>query len=306
MKKLSAIFFLFFLLFNGYAQERQMEITVERKSDNSIDFIYQKTDPGYFTVVFKFSELTNAREPQSTYDFDGYSGSIMTLTPIDKARGIGYRYSTRYIRGKFKPKVNKEFCYTLPYSPGTKCNVSEAGFANEAYFGAERPDDWKSYFFYTDQQESVTAIRKGSVVNIVDQYDDEANVAFTTKKNSVIVEQNDGTLVRYLGLKKGSIKVKVGDILFPNDVIGLNAPSAQKYFGVSVFIYYLSSVDFESLKSQTLSTPKSLYSIVTPKFITANNTCGILENKKSYESFSNEEIITKEMNKKELKKYKTK
>lgn len=304
MKKLSATFTLLISFLIITAQDRTIEITGERQTDNSVTLSYTKSDAGSYTIVLKFDELTNTSRPHEIHTISDPRGVLLTLKSEDKNKGIVYRYGYRYIRGKFKPKVNKDFCYILPYTAGTGCEVAEAGFANERYFGAQKPADWKSYFFYTSKEEMVTAIRKGVVVEVMDTYDTNDEAEFTTKKNSILIEHEDGTLVMYKGFKKGSFTVKEGDLVFPHDPLGLNAPNSKSGFGISVFIYYLSSIDFESLKGQTLVTPKSLYTIVAPKFTTGENECSTLENRKTYTSFSSDAIITKEMSKRELKKYK--
>lgn len=303
MKKLTILLGLSCALFSGYAQERKLELSSERKSDRSVEISYKKTDPGYYTVVLNFSELTNASSIKEAYSVNGTAGTLLTLKPSDPNQSIGYRYGYQSIRGKLKPKIDFNFCYLLPYAAGTSCEAVEAGLASERYFGAERPADWKSYLMYTEKQEMVTAIRKGIVVDITDQYDEEKNAEFTTKLNSVIVEHEDGTLVRYLGFKKGSLKVQVGDAVFPNSPLGLNTQRSTRKFCISIFMYYLNSVDFESLREQTLSKQKSLYAIITPKFTIENNSCIVLENRKTYTAYSSKEIVTKEMSKKELKRY---
>ncbi|MCH5716255.1 hypothetical protein [Niabella hibiscisoli] len=50
MKKLPIILGLSFSIFTGYAQERKLELTSERKSDKSVEISYKKTDPGYYTM----------------------------------------------------------------------------------------------------------------------------------------------------------------------------------------------------------------------------------------------------------------
>lgn len=303
MKKLLiACLFGTFALFST-AQEAKIEVSADRRDDKSVDFSFRKPDPGYHTVVFSFTELTNTNRVDDIYRLSGNSGNIFTLKPTDPGQHIGFGYRYQYIRGKLKPKFDANFCYLLPYAAGTKCEVAEAGYANQRYFGAEKPADWKSYFFYTEQEEMVTAIRKGLVVEIVDAHENRENVEYTTSQNSVIIEHEDGTLVRYLGFKKGSLKVKTGDVVFPNAPLGLNTFRSKNRFGISVFMYYLNSVDFESIRVQTLVNQKSLYAIITPKFAVDNNPCMVLENRKTYTCFSSKEMVAKEMSKKELKKY---
>ena len=303
MKKLTIVLGLCSLLVSGYAQERKLELSSERKADKSVEISYTKTEPGYYTVVLNFSELTNSSRPQETISVNATAGTLLTLKPTDPNQHIGYRYGYRYIRGRFKPRLTADFCYLLPYAPGIKCEVVEAGYANQRYFGAEKPADWKSYFFYTDKEEIVTAVRKGIVVEIVDEFETIENIEFTTRQNAVIVEHEDGSLVRYLGFKKGSLQVRPGDVVLPNTPLGSNTFRSKNRYGISIFMYYLSSLDFESLQGQTLTKQKSLYSIITPRFAIDNSSFILLENRKTYTSFSSKEIVTKEMSKREIKKY---
>ncbi|MBO9594644.1 MAG: hypothetical protein J7599_17200 [Niabella sp.] len=288
------------------AQENLLRITARQKDDRSVELYCEKDVPGNYTVVLNFPELTNASQPSKIYNIDGHGGIVTTLRPEDKSKNIGYRYSYRYIPGRLKPRVNSDFCYILPYPPGTPCKAVEAGFVNERYFGAEKPADWKNYFFYTSKEETVTAVRKGLVVEITDKYEssNKEDLEYTSRANAIILEQEDGTLVRYRGIQKGSVKVAVGDVVYPGDALATNAAVSKNRFGVSVFIYYLGSADFESIQGQTLSRPKSLYKIVTPKFSIDGNGCTLLESGKKYTAFSNADLITKEMSKKEQKKNK--
>ncbi|WP_346237400.1 hypothetical protein ABDK00_018370 [Niabella insulamsoli] len=304
MKMLTFSVALLLCLFAAQAQTKTIELSSETRPDRSVDISYRKTDPGYYTVVLNFSDYTNTSKPLAMHSISGVSGRLISLKPTDKDKSIGYSYRYTYIRGKLEPRVHKDFCYVLPYNNGVKCTVVEAGFAPQRYFGAEKPADWKSYFFYTTQQQPVNAIRKGVVVETADTFDDPVDVEFTTRKNRVIIEHEDGTLAIYRGFEKGSVAVKVGDAVFPGTLLGSNIRSSKKLFGISIHIYYLASIDFDGQKKQTLSTQTSLYRSVSPKFTTAGKQCAALENMSEHTALLNEELITKEMSKKELKKYK--
>ena len=291
---------------NTSAQEQVLKLSSKRLDNKSVEISYEKSKPGSYTVALKFSNLTNtAQSSESVSSINSSSGILLTLRPTDKNQGINYGFTYRYIIGKLKPKVKEDFCYILPYTVGKKVRVAEMGYVNETYFGAEKQSDWKSYSMITNQQDTVTAIRKGEVVEIIDKFEDanSENVAFTSAKNYLIVEHEDGTLLRYSGFKRGSITVQLGDAVLPGSVLGINSLTQNNYYSVSLLLYYLSSANFESLKGQTLSSPKSLYKILTPKFTFDGTTCAIIENKKEYTVFNSEEIITRELSKKELKKY---
>ena len=291
---------------NASAQDQTLQLSSKRLDNRNVEISYEKSKPGDYTVAIKFNNLTNtSQSSEAVFSVNGNSGILLTLNPTDKNQSINYSYSYRYIRGKLNPKFKENFCYILPYKDGTKVSVVEMGYVNEKYFGAEKLSDWKSYAMYTKQQDTVTAVRKGMVVDIVDKFGDNSSgsVTFTSDKNFIIVEHEDGTLLRYSGFKRGSIAVQLGDDVLPGSVLGINGPAQNADYSISLLLYYLNSANFESLEGQTLSNPKSLNKILTPRFTFDGTTCDVVENRKEYTVFNNEEIITREMSKKEFKKY---
>ena len=306
MRNLFLIFSALLVIQNTSAQEQVLKLDSKRLDNKSVEISYEKSKPGNYTIAIKFSNLTNTTQAsESVSSINSSKGILLALRPTDKEQGINYNFTYRYIPGKLKPKVKEDFCYILPYKPGEAVRVVEMGYANEKYFGAEKQSDWKSYSMITNQQDTVTAIRKGEVVDIVDKFEDAGSekIEFTTSKNYLIVEHEDGTLLRYSGFKRGSIPVKLGDFVFPGSALGINTPTQNSNYSISLLLYYLNSVNFESLQGQTLANPKSLYRILTPRFTFDGTICAVLENKKEYTAFNSDEIITREMSKKELKKH---
>lgn len=307
MRNLYLLLIAFLQLQKISAQDYAVKLSSKRLDNKNVEIFYEKSKPGSYTVALKFSAITNTyQSAESVLPVNSSSGILLTLRPVDKEQSINYGYTYSYILGKLNPKIKEDFCYILPYKIGKKVRVGEMGFVNERYFGAEKSSDWKSYSVSTKQQDTVTAIRKGMVVQIIDTFDDTnlEGVAYTSAKNKIIVEHEDGTLLRYSGFKKGSVSVELGEVVLPGSVLGINALSRNAYYSISLLLYYLNSANFESLQGQTLSNPKSLNKILTPKFTFDGITCDLIENQKEYTVFSNEEIITRELSNKELKKYK--
>ena len=307
MKNIFLICVAFLILQNTFAQDKALRLSSKTLDNRNVEISYENSNPGSYTVVLKFSDLTNSYQSnESVFQVISGHGILLTLKPQDKDKGIRYAYKYTYIRGKLNPKFKENFCYVLPYKPGERVRVVEMGYINEKYFGAEKPSDWKSYSFITNNEDTVTAIRKGVVVEIVDEFDDgnSESVAYTSKKNYIIVEHGDGTLLRYSGFKRGSINLKMGEVVFPGSVLGLNSLRQNNNYSISLLLYYLHSADFQSLQGETLSNPKSLYKTLTPKFTFDGTKCDLLEDKKEYTAFNSEEIIMREMSKRELKKYK--
>lgn len=285
------------------AQEKTLNITYRVNSNNSVDFDFTKTDPGTWTILLKFNDLRNYNGPrEQQLEAKNYSGRLTSLQPTNKNEGIGFSYSYHYIRGRLKPKYNPDFIYLLPYKNDVKVFVSESSFANATYFGNTTPDDWKSYRFFTAQEDSVTTIRKGTVVEIKDLYDtdDSENIVYTNKNNEVIIEHSDGTLAAYRGFKKGSISVKLGQVVIPGTPLGVNIrTNGNPKYGISILLYYLKSADFDK-KNEDPKITKSFYGFITPHFSTAENSDLILTPQQQYTASHNLEVVKKELSKKEL------
>ena len=307
LRNIYLIFSALYVSHHASAQDRVFEIMPKMLENRSVEMNYVKSRPGSYTVAINFINLSNTlQSSESVLSVNGNSGILLTMKPINKDEGVRFSsYIFIPIRGKLKPKFKEDFCYVLPYKVGKKVRVAEMGYANEKFFGAEKQSDWNSYLVSTNQPDSVTAIRKGVVVEIFDKSADTNSeiVAFTTEKNYLIVEHEDGTLLRYSGFKQGSITVPLGETVLPGSVLGINAQTQKDHYSISLLLYYLNSADFESLKGQSLSKPKSLYKILTPKFTFNGSTCDLIEMNKEYTVFNSEEIIKQELSKKELKKY---
>ena len=295
----------FVMPFSARAQDYPLKVESNVREDKSVDFTFSKKDPGTYTIIFSFNSLrnTNAAERQ-VVTATGFSGRAFTLKPIDPNSSVGFSYRYSYIRGKVLRKYNQEFTYMLPYKEGTKVRVAEAGYVPARYFGNETPEDWKSYNFYTDQEDTVLASRKGLVVSVKDEYDtsDPGRAEFKSGMNEVVIEHPDGTFARYRGLKKG-IFVKEGETVIPGTALGMNTKfnAESRQYNLAFHLYYLKSDDVESQRGQTLKTSKSLYGSITPHFITEESQDSILSNRANYTAAWNVDLIKKELSKKEIK-----
>ncbi|KGE15501.1 peptidoglycan DD-metalloendopeptidase family protein [Sphingobacterium deserti] len=289
---------------SGMAQEGAVALASKRNSDKSVEITYQKLDPGTFTVALTFKELQNAEAAKTEYTLRGYSGQLTTLTPSNKDQSISYSYTYRFIRGKLNPRVNEEITYALPYEAGTLMSIREASFLKASYFGNSTPDDWKSYVMTTTSQQTVVASRKGIVVEVNNKFEDagQEGSSYTSERNDVTVEHEDGSIASYAGFAKNSIAVKVGTEVLPGTVLGKNVKRDTDRFGIYFMVMYLKSADFNMNKGKNMATTKSFYGFLTPKFW-VNNQPETLSDKSQYDAEIPNEVITQEMSKKELKRY---
>lgn len=290
---------------NVSAQERPVEVSYKVNSNKTVDFSFIKPDPGTFTVVLTFTNLTNTYKPdQSILTAKDYSGNMKTLAPSNKEQGIGFSYKYSYIRGKLNPKYNADFVYLVPFKKGTKFMAVESRFANATYFGSTTPDDWKVYRFITQGEDTVTAVRKGVVVSIKDLYETStsADVAYTSQTNELMIEHADGMLATYRGFRKGSVAVKIGQTVFPGMPLAIAAQAGTSgRSSIALLITYLKNAEFGAVANQSFKTSKSYYGFVTAKFCTTENAAVVLVPQQEYTAADSPEIIRKEFTKKELK-----
>lgn len=288
----------------AWGQESALKLTSKRNDDKSVELYFEKDDPGTMTVNLKFKSLSNSSVPTNICRAEGYSGTLLTLRPMNKDNGIDLSYSYRYIRGRLMPKIDKTFVYALPFKAGTELHAGEAGFLNAKYFGNTTPDDWKVYHFYTTDQQEVVASRKGVVVEINDRHEDAVleDKEYSSSTNSIMIEHKDGSLLKYDGLSKDNMKVKLGDVVFPGQVIGKNVKRGKYGYFVSFMLMYLKSADLDANEGKNITNSTSFYGFITPLFDVGTEAVVLTKDAKYTASIS-PDLITKEMIKKEIKKY---
>ncbi|MDR2283135.1 MAG: M23 family metallopeptidase [Sphingobacterium sp.] len=285
-------------------QEGALKMTSKRNDDKSVDLSFEKDDPGTMTVNVKFKSISNSSVPTNICRAEGYSGTLLTLRPMNKDNGIDFSYSYRYIRGRLMPKIDEAFVYALPFKVGTELHAGEASFLNAKYFGNTTPDDWKVYHFYTTDQQEVAASRKGVVVEINDRHEDAVleDKEYSSSTNSIMIEHKDGSLLKYDGLSHGNMKVKLGDVVFPGQVIGKNVKRGKYGYFVSFMLMYLKSADLDANEGKNVTNSTSFYGFITPLFDVGTEAVVLTKDAK-YTASLPPDLITKEMSKKEIKKY---
>lgn len=296
-----------------YSQQKPLEITFKRNDDKSIDFYFQKISPGSTFIVLNFSRLENSNSKRVIQkSIKGQSGTLFKLEPVDENRGINFSYSYSHILGNAKPKVSKEFNYLLPFKNGKEVVALDLSYLGKR-FGNSEPKNWKSIQFLTKPNDTVYASRKGIVVKLQNEFDEDTSTEYSYKKeaNYMIIEHADGTLAKYGVLKRNSMLVKMGDRVFPNTPLAVagtydKPENSQLRFEV----YYLDkdALDTFHLRAkQTLANQKHYYTYLNPIFSTKNGATQLNAGEKYITSVTQEGIeyeMTKREKKKRLKKNK--
>lgn len=262
---------------------KAVEISHRRNSDNSIDFLYRKSQPGSYTVYYSFSNVRN------TSFSDGVkkvvvkhnSGTLFKLRPNDSKKGIRYKSSYNVQRGITDPKINEDFVYMLPFPKDASVKLLNGKKTDSLAIEITEKTDKVFYKLQTKNAKALAA-RKGVVIEIKSKLD---------KKTRITIEHNDGTYCNYYGFSSPSIKVKEGDKVLPGMYLGDLEKDKDGLYTLNFRVTYKTKKDGETTRGY-----------VTPFFATAKGN-KILEREKTYSVSFNEEIFFQEFSKKEKKKY---
>lgn len=290
-----------------YTQKKSIEITYDKKSDKSIDFYYKKNVPGSYYITLEFDKLTNCNSSRTYKKVITHgSGSLFTLKPSNKNKGISFSYKISYIMGNPNPKLDTTIVYALPFKEGKSVKIMEASNVGEKYFGSKKPIDWKSFIVYSNEPDTIYSMRKGKVVKIVDKYNSDIilDKTFTSKRNSILIEHIDGSYSNYKGFDKNQIFVKLGQEVYPHTSLGkLEKFNKTNYrLDFSTFHYLKNLLDN---KKSTLKNRKYKTKYLNPNFFIDNDIKKI-ESRKNHTVTFTEEIKLQEFTRREKKKYRKK
>ncbi len=288
----------------SFSQRDIIQVDYVENQDKSISFSYKKNNPGSYYLILKFTALSNTRANTFKRVVKNSSGSLLKLKPINSDEGIGFQYSFQYFEGHLNSKIDYDYPYILPFDKGKTNYINELFSIENVYLKKDLPKDWKSYSFNFENPEIVRAIRKGLVIEIIDEFKSKSDNTYSyySDLNSIIIEHNDGSIASYKGFSD-KINVKIGQLVYPQSRLG----ELAKYDTRELYRLYLSLYSFKTVKGKTLNNlkPKDIeINYITPKFY-INGDVKKLKNKERFKVNYTDDILFKEMRRREIKNYKT-
>lgn len=286
----------FALMFVG-AVAQSPTICTQRNENNSVDFILEnKTRPGTLTVFLTLRDLQNCNTASGTFRYETrYTGTrLLSLRPADDTRGVRYGYSYRFFLGPVDKEPDTAFVYRMPTTVRWPVRVSR-GVSVYDRFRKEKKGALGLHF-EMEKGDTVYAMRRGTVVEvgIPEREPDAPAVSFTSESPDLLVEQPDGTLAWYICLDGDNVLVEVGDEVLPGTPLALAGSYDGERYKVSVQTFW-----WESNPD-----PKERDFIrkhFFPQFVTEEGV--VCVEKGVYRPVETEELVIREMNRKELKKH---
>ncbi|MCL2649554.1 MAG: M23 family metallopeptidase [Candidatus Azobacteroides sp.] len=292
-----------FLLLIASPLYAQVESEWSKTDDNKCVFSIRNDEPCPYTYYVKFNNKgsfdSSVRLPYLTAvkkygDSSFYITCIKGITP-----DLAYTYNC--FMGDCNAKPVFDYPYLLPISQNKETEIGLLDNFSEKHNMKRnmKTKDWYAIQFKTNKGDTIYAVRRGVVCDVKDDAELEYNdYSMSTKDNQITICHQDNTFARYSVLSE--VLVKKGQEVEAGEPIAITG--GEKYasgYQVRLSISYLYKIDNPE-KEDDLPVGSAY---VTPRFYLSSGEVKPLELKEVYISTHPQEIITKEMSKKELKKY---
>ncbi|TXE12557.1 M23 family metallopeptidase [Algoriphagus aquimarinus] len=274
------------------------QITMEtvRGEEGSMELYATNTGNVPYTILIDYTELTNLNSISNTGIVIARPGKskVVTLKRVTESQSTNLRYTYSFIKGDYSRKSKDETVYLIPLQEGTVATGIRMTHIENRHQPREENTDYVGVSFRFGLPTEVVAPRKGVVSEIsMDKYADKNNLDFDRGENFIELFHEDGSLTKIMVLSPGSEKVKLGQVVFPGDVI---AESAGEDYNSGFH------VRLANMKPVKDGTAKLNYEMTPMKFISKEGVSDISEMQELVVVHP-EEVVTAEMSKKEKKTY---
>ena len=283
------------------AVSAQPRIRVERMENKNLEFhLDNKQYPGTLTLFLNLKNLENCNALTGTtrYEVRHNGERILTLRPADPQSSVGYDYSYRTIRGRLDPPVDTTLVCRMPCSTRKPIRVIGGVYVLDKYRKPRAEQRRLGTHFSLQRGDTVYSARRGVVTDVKvaeKRAQDAPRVSFTSGSTSVRIEQRDGSFAWYVCLDGENLFVSEGDEVLPGTPLALAGTYDGERYDVSVQFYYLRGVPGEG------DIPEAEKVHFFPPFLTVEEGAVRLDHGRSYTPAMNEDLLTREMTKKEIK-----
>lgn len=289
-------------LLPGVIAAAQPRVRVEEeRNGNSVHFILEnKTESGTLTVLMNFKDLYNCSNGLlglQTFRIRRNNTRFLTLRARDEGYGVGYNYSWRCYSGVLDAQVDTAFVYRMPCSTLRPQRVLRTVYIWDKYRKSEAEQQRLGSMFPLEKGDTVYAMRRGVVtqVEIHRPKADEPAASFSTESTTLHVEHPDGSIAWYITLDPDNLFVEPGDEVFPSTPLALAGSYDGENYRVSVQVYR-----WVTNPAGDWDKDYAIIRYLFPRFRTTQGDL-IPVHGECYTPLVDEEILTRELTRKELK-----
>ncbi|MCA0230021.1 MAG: M23 family metallopeptidase [Bacteroidetes bacterium] len=304
--KLSSSILAFTALFSPFFALAQSSVEVTYTANDKREYTFQakNTNVCDYTVKVEFTDLQGGSCGCSLPFIESISpgpSTLFTLKPNQNNQGISFRFGYSYLKGRVLNKAPKPFLYLFPFSSA----VPHKAFLSKnimEMIANKKVSNFYGIAFQMQKGDTVFAARRGVVSQVKDAFDTHSDgIWFSSQTNSVEIFHGDGSFASYNRLKKGKMLVKEGQEVEAGEPLGIVTDDTFEGSVVVQFsVYYLS-------RARAFNQTEYPYEFVVPSFYSPTNTSGlVMQSGGTYTSEWPEAMVTQEMSKKEIKRWKSK
>jgi Peptidase family M23 len=305
MKNFTFLLFLSFVTTSLFSQ-RIIELAYNQDAQGNVTF--SCTNHGWCDYILEidFTSLTNAKADHTLPFQAEIKPGINKLFKLSKENAndpIQFKYKINYFKGCLNPVVDTGFTYLLPIAPGKEAQAYELQEVVRATPGEPDPKNAYTIRLRMKPGDTLYAARRGRVVE-VDTRDslNDAGATVTGSWNYIEICHADCSFGRYGVLKKNGAFVKPGQFVEAGDPIGI--VGGDRYGRGSDGRF---SVFYNLIADDAQNSGGKIYLAYVPlKFWTKKNGKGMLKHGATYISEFPDAVITREMSKAEMLKWKAK
>jgi murein DD-endopeptidase MepM/ murein hydrolase activator NlpD len=223
IKRFSAFFCVLFLGFSSAqaGEQKLIKITTQKQND-ATEFYVENLQYADVTVTLEvdLKNLAPSEKLPLTETIPARSKiGVFNVKAVDPKEDSSWSYTYYATWGDLDAHPDESYIYHLPYAPGQAYPVSQGFHGKYSHTGG----DCYSIDFKMPEGTHVLAARDGVVVGIKDDSDvGGGDKKYEWDANYILVRHSDGTLGHYVHLKKGGVRVKIGQKVAVGDWIGLS------------------------------------------------------------------------------------
>lgn len=290
--KFLALFLLFLIGNSLYAQ---VQIVAEQDQDRNLTLIALNKSKIPYTIKIEFLKLENLESMEGNILFKVAApgkSNLVKLRSIYVNENTSFNYNTKLFKGNYLPNTEELPPYLVPVEAGTVLTMRPLIVQLPQNSKTSQPYAGVGFFF--EKPAVICAPRKGIVSEIkMDQENSSSGPTDFESENYLEIYHQDGTFSRLTGLKANSAKVEVGETVFPGQAIAeSSAPHEETLHHVKMI---QSRWEMGEMGMEWINFPVNIFS--DQGKAQSDQTLTDLK------SIHPVEIISKEMDKKELKKH---
>lgn len=286
---------------------KPVEVRYEKNGVGDYEFYSYNNSYCPYILEVNFTELINLRAMNSILPFKDVvpvgTHLLFVLTRENLRESPHFQYHIRYHAGCINQTVDTGYTYLLPVAPGKETQVFEETNIGHQLADESEPKDWYVLGLKMQPGDTVFAARRGVVVSMRDTVNlKDSGYYFTRASNYVEIYHNDCSFATYHVFKENGIFVQPGQQVEAGQPLGIaGGDNFLSGTHVSLSVHYYLEQDI--LKDGQPTGKKTYWAYIPTQFWIKGVGKTKLLNHNKYISEYPAELITKEMSKKELKKW---